>query len=406
MLSDPILVIGIIVTVGFLFGELAHRIKLPKVTGFIIAGIVLNPRLLPLVPPDITDHTTLVTEIALSFITFSVGGSLYLGRIRSLGKTIIWVTVLEAELAMLAVAFGFVALAPILGMGAGVALIIPLGVLLGALASPTDPSATLAVSHEYHARGDVSSTILGVAALDDACGIMNYSLGVAVAQILLTHAPFNFDLSVVQPVLAILGGVFTGMVFGYVFNRISLFMRRETEGAFIVVIFAMLLLCFGTAHLFRCDELLSTMTAGVVVVNFNPTRDMIFTMLERYTEELVFVLFFTLSGMQLDFSTLVNSLFFIALFVVLRAIGKAIGAVSGAFIAQAPSNVKKYTALGLLPQGGIVIGLALMIQASPAFASISGTIVSIVIGATVVHEVVGPLLAKIALQRAGEIPPL
>ncbi|HPF98518.1 MAG TPA: cation:proton antiporter [Kiritimatiellia bacterium] len=403
---NPILIVGLVIITGFLFGELAQLVKLPKVTGYILAGICINPRLLPLIPQDFTTHTDLITNVALSFITFSVGGTLLAGRLKKLGKTILWITVFEAEFALLAVVLGFLALAPFVGHGSTAAWagkILPLGILLGCLASPTDPSATLAVSHEYHAKGDVSSTIMGVAAFDDVFGIINYSLAVAAARILLAHTGFAPGGAVVAPAVSIVGGVLTGAAFGWLFNQLARFMKRDTEGAFIVLVFALLSLCFGLATVLKVDELLATMTMGVIVVNFNPNQEIIFRMLERYTEELIFVLFFTLSGMQLNFATLRSSLLFVALFVVFRAIGKGAGATFGAFVSHASPNVKKYTALGLLPQGGIVIGLALMIKANPAFASISDSVVGIVIGATVIHEIIGPIAAEIALKKAGEI---
>ena len=259
------------------------------------------------------------------------------------------------------------------------------------------------MAHEFKAKGPVSSTVLGVAAFDDVFGIINYSLAVAVARILLAHAGFSPATAVSGPALAIAGGILTGVAFGGIFNLAGRFMKRDTEGALIVLVFALLALCFGTAHRLKFDELLATMSMGVVVVNFNPNQERIFGMLERYTEELVFVLFFTLSGMQLNFEALRGSLVFVAVFVILRALGKTAGTALGAAIGQAPAKVRKYTALGLLPQGGIVIGLALMIKANPAFASIADSVVGIVIGATVIHELIGPVAAEIALTRAGEI---
>lgn len=405
---NGMLTIGLIIAVGFVFGELASKIKLPKVTGYILAGIALNPHLSPLIPAHFTTQTGLITNIALSFITFSVGGTLLLKRIRALGKTIISITIFEAEFALLAVVLGFVALTPFIGHGISAVWagrLLPLGILLGCLASPTDPSATLAVAHEYKAKGPVTSTIMGVAAFDDVFGIINYSLAVAVVKILLTHEAFSFQASVLVPLLQIVGGIFMGILFGFVFNFISRFMRRESEGAFIVVIFAMLALCFGAAEWLKVDELLATMAMGVVVVNFNKNHELVFHILERYTEELVFVLFFTLSGMQLNFSTLASASLFVLLFVLLRALGKFSGTRLGAHLSGASPVVKRYAAFGLLPQGGIVIGLALMIKANPAFSSISDTVVGIVIGATVIHELIGPICSELALKKADEIPP-
>ena len=175
------------------------------------------------------------------------------------------------------------------------AVFIPISLLLAALASPTDPSATLAVTHEYKAKGDVSSTIMGVAAFDDALGIVNYSIAITIAGLLILNKSFNVYSSVISPLYVIFGAIVLGVAFGFIFNTISWAIKRETEGMFIVIIICFLLLCFGVAKIIGVDELLSTMAMGAFVVNFNKMREKIFKILERYTEELIFVLFFTSS---------------------------------------------------------------------------------------------------------------
>jgi Kef-type K+ transport system membrane component KefB len=403
---ESTLIIGLIIFTGLLFGELAKVVKLPKITGYIVAGICLNPQWFHFIPQDFTEHTNLVTNISLSFITFSVGGTLLYSRLKTLGKTILYITIFEAEFALLAVITGFLLLSFIPGnhfppVLAG--MLIPFSILLGTLASPTDPSATLAVIHEYKVQGDVSSTILGVAAFDDAFGIINYSIGVSLASVLISHEGFNVYSSILDPTIVVIGGITLGVIFGLALNLMTKVLNKETEGALIVSVFAMLTLCYGTAMQIGVDELLATMIMGCIVVNYNPIQEKIFRILERYTEELIFVLFFTLSGMHLKFSALSGSLFFIGCFVVFRSIGKTAGAILGSSLSRASSTVKRYAFWGLIPQGGIVIGLALMIKANPVFANIADSLIGIIIGATIIHELIGPLLSKIALRKAGEI---
>jgi Kef-type K+ transport system membrane component KefB len=140
-----------------------------------------------------------------------------------------------------------------------------------------------------------------------------------------------------------------------------------------------------------------------VVVNFNPNREKIFQILERYTEEIIFVIFFTLSGMHLNFKVLGSSVLLVVIFIILRNSGKFLGTWLGATISKSSPQVKKYTVGGLIPQGGIVVGLALVVKQHQDFSTIADFIISIIIGATVVHELVGPILSKISLQKAGEI---
>jgi len=404
---SSVLLVGITVFAGFAAGEVARKLGLPKVTGFILAGVLLNPTVTGFIPHDFAEHTDLVTNIALSFITFSVGGTLLFSRVRTLGKSIISITLLEAESAFVVVLLGTVLVGPLFvhaGDATWTGTFIPVALLIACLASPTDPSATLAVVHEYKARGKVTSTVLGAAAFDDVLGIINYSIAIALAQMLVVHAKLDFSSVVLAPAVDILGAVALGIAFGFAFNLLTGLVRRETEGVLIVAVLSMLSLCFGAASLIGVDELLSTMTMGMIVVNYNPLREKVFQILERYTEELIFVLFFTLSGMHLGFATLVQNLPLVLLFVAFRTVGKVAGAMAGAQLGKSPRKVKKYVAGGLIPQGGIVVGLALLMQQNPAFKDISDIVINVIIGATVIHEIAGPIVSKMAIRAAGEIP--
>jgi len=403
---ESLLIIGAILFTGFVLGEIVSKIKLPKITGYLLAGILLNPGLFHIIPASFNEHTDVITNIALAFITFSVGGTLLYKKTKKLGKGIIGITFFEAEFAFLAVFLGFLAITPFflnIANATWFAVFIPISLLLAALASPTDPSATLAVSHEYKAKGEVSSTIMGVAAFDDALGIVNYSLAITVAGVLILHQTFNVYSSLIDPLFVIFGAMLLGAVFGFIFNSITWLVKRETEGMFIVIIICFLLLCFGVAKIIGVDELLATMSMGAIVVNFNRLREKIFKILERYTEELIFVLFFTISGMHLNFSVLSTSYILILFFIIFRTIGKVSGSKLGAYLAKSPRKVKKYVAGGLIPQGGIVIGLALLIKQNNAFDQIADIIISVIIGATIIHELIGPIIAKISLKKAGEI---
>ena len=402
---ESILIIGIIIFSGFVVGELCTRIRLPKVTGYILAGLILNPRLTHFIPEEFVEHTALVTNIALSFITFSVGGTLLFSKIRSLGKSIIYITIFEAEFAFLFVGASFIILAPIITSQPEftfLAFFIPLALLLASLASPTDPSATLAVEHQFKAKGEVTSTIMGVAAFDDILGILNYSLAVSIATIGILHQSLEIY-TIALPFIRILGSIILGSLFGYFLNILTKLVSKETEGVLITLIISLLALCYGLAGMFGADELLSTMTMGIIVVNYNIKKEKIFNMLERYTEELIFVLFFTISAMHLDFSVMVSNYLFIIVFIVFRSLGKLSGTIVGGKLSKSSRAVQKYTAGGLIPQGGIVIGLALVIKQNPAFNSVSDIILNVIIGATIIHEIIGPIVSKFSLEKAGEI---
>ncbi len=329
-------------------------------------------------------------------------------KIKRLGKGILYITPLEAEFAFLAVIIGILITVPFFmhkSTSSWIVTYVPLSLLIASLASATDPAATYAVAAEYKAKGSVISTVLGVAALDDVLGIINFSLAVVISQTIIAHQGFTLLNVVGKPLFNIFGAFALGIGSGFLFNGICYLIRRETEGVFIVLIVGMLALFFGLANLIGVDPLLTTMTMGAVVVNFNRYQEKLFKMLERYTEELVFVLFFTLCGMQLQLHIFLKCLVLILIFALFRFAGKFAGTFLGASLAKSDHKVKKYTAGGLVPQGGIIVGLALMLKQNPAFNTghIADIVISIIIGSTVIHELLGPIFVKLTLKKAGEI---
>ncbi len=407
---NTLLIVGTIIGAGYLLGELASKVGLPRVSGYILAGLALNPGVTGVVSRDFVQGTDAVTSVALAILTFAVGGTLAIAPLKELGRGIIMIALGEAELAALFVILGSMIVLPFfLDKGAGfITMVVPLAVLLGALASPTDPSATLAVIHQYKAKGQVSFSIMAAAALDDAIGIINFSVGMVIASFLIAHGHHVAGggiSALIKPVIEIGGALVLGVVSGLGFHYIPRLLRAESDGLLLVLIIGLLTLCYGLATAFGLDQLLATMTMGMAVVNFKASRDRIFRLLEEYIEPLVFVLFFTISGMLLDVAVLFRYFPLVLFFVLFRTAGKLTGAYLGATIGRAPQAVRRYTGFGLIPQGGIVIGLALILQREEGFADLSSILLSVVIGATVLHELIGPLTAKLAIQKAGEITP-
>ncbi len=399
-----LLTTGIIIFSGFILGELAAKISLPKISGYIIAGILLNPQVLGIVQQSFIEAGDPLVNISLAVITFEIGGSLSMNKIRSEGKNYIIMTIAESVLAYIFVfALFFVTTHYILHIFSSAYISIAFSIILASLAAPTDPSATLAVIKEYKAKGPVSSSVLGIAAFDDIIGIIFFTLSIAIAKILTGNSDLSFISSFGNLFYDIGLSFLIGVIFGFLLNKLSILFKKESEGALIVMILGVLITCYGTATYFEVDELLATLAMGVIVINFNTQAKIIFTLIERYTEELIFVIFFTLSGLHLDISMLSGHSILIILFIVARALGKFTGIWSSSAFIDVTPNVKKYTAGGLLPQGGIVIGLSLLIAKEKAFHDFSTLIMTLVIGTAVIHELLGPIISKISLKKAGEI---
>jgi len=345
------------------------------------------------------------TDFSLAILTFAIGGTLAFGPLKELGKKIIFIALGEAQLSAFLVMVGCLATLPFLlpEIGGFWTTIAPLAVLLGALASPTDPSATLAVVRQYKAKGMVTFSIMASAALDDALGILNYSLGIVVAIVLVTHHVEGIG-TIFEPLIGIGGALGLGVIAGLIFRYVPTWLQGESDGLQIALLLGTLGLCYGVSVMLGLDQLLATMAMGMTVVNTSrrQERPHVFHLLEESVEPIVFIVFFTVSGMLLDVAILIQYLPVVLLFVVFRSIGKLVGANVGARLGKASRNVRKYAGWGLIPQGGIVIGLALLVQQEPALASISNILLNVIIGATVIHELIGPLTAKIAIMKSGE----
>lgn len=275
--------------------------------------------------------------------------------------------------------------------------------VLASLAAPTDPSATLAVIHEYKAKGEVSSSMLEIAAFDDIVGIVIYTLVTAFAAIFMGKTDVAFGTSMLDMLIGIGGAVLTGALIGFLFNYLVKWFRKQTEGSLIVLTFGLVLLSYGISEYFGFESLLATLTLGAVVVNSNSFADKILQLMERYTDELIFVVFFTLSGLHLQLSSIGGSAVLIIIYILARAAGKFLGIYTGSILLNVSPNVKKFAAGGLLPQGGIVIGLALLIANDGIFDKMASMIIGIVIGAALIHEIAGPIASRFSLKKAGEI---
>lgn len=404
---NKFLIVGVILFLGFVLGQVLHRLKLPKIVGYLLAGLILNPQICPFVPSNITADTDIIENIAIAFIAFSIGGTIVFPEIKKLGKGIFFITIFEAEITFLAITAGFLAILPLVTnfpMASWFAVFLPFSLLLGCLGSPTDPSAALAVTHEYNAKGEVSSTMLSIAGFDDVLGIINYSVAIVIAQAIITKEAFSLSAVIVTPALILAGSLFLGCVLGLIFNFITKhIISKDSEGMFFVLILSFLTTCWGLAALLHAEEILSIMIMGIVVTNYNSQPKKIFAMLERYSEELIFLLFFVLSGMHLDFGVPHIIFLLIICFVIFRIIGKYAGTALGAKIAGSSPKIKKYTASGLIPFGGIVIGLALVLNQNPVFKDISNYLISIIVGGTIINEFIGPIFVKKALKSSGEI---
>lgn len=400
-----LLVIGLLLIVGYSLGYLASKIGLPKIIGYIATGIVFSPYSFGFLDKEMLPQTEPLIDVSLAFIAFEVGGTLKWDKLKNYGTLLMRILLMESLLPFFLVLV-FICVAGYLFPGIFSIeshWILILALLIAPLASPTDPSATIAVMHQYKAKGQVSDTILEVAALDDAMGVLLFSISVAVATIVTGSSDTSIGISVVHAFYKIAGAVLIGGISGWLMGFLSKAFKIENDGQWIVLLAAVIIFTFGISTFLNLDEILAAMALGAFITNFNKQSKLLFKIVERYTEALIMLLFFILSGLHLDIFAIPDATLLIVIFVILRITGKYFGARLGAIWGNAPMKIRKYTGGGLIPQGGIVIGLALLLSKNPDFAKISHTLLAVIMGSTILHELLGPLAAIQTLRKAGEI---
>ncbi len=400
------LALGLLLLAGLAGGVIAGQLRLPRVAGYVLAGAALSPELAGgWLLPGVSAWSGEFTTAALSLIAYLVGSSLGQSSLRQLGVAVPLIALGESAGAVVVVWLGLWLLLPVLGQAADATA---LALAFAAVACTTAPAGTIAVVRQYRADGPLTRTLLGVVALDDAFGIVLFSLATALAPLLLT-VPEGAALSVpgelVHGLLAgareiglslLLGGL-AGIVLARGVERLA-----YSELALPLTL-GVVLLVAGAADALQASPLLAAMATGLVGRRRLPAASRRLSEPLETLEETVFVLFFVLAGAHVDPRLLAAYLPLIGIYLVLRVASKVLGARLAAQASGAEPAVARNIGWGLVPQAGVAVGLALSLGDRPGFEHVTPTVVNVVLGATVIHELVGPLYARWALARAGEL---
>jgi len=386
---NVMLKIAIILAVGIIGGKVARLIKLPNVSGYLVAGLLLGPSFFNFVSPADIQSFNLVNEIALAAIAFSIGNEFVLKEIKKIGKSIFIITLLEvvgAVLLVFSVMF-FIFRQPF-----------AFSIVIAAMSAATAPAATLLVMKQYNAQGPLTRTILPVVALDDVVGIVIFGIALSLAKITAYKQQMSIISMIAGPIIEIAGSVILGFVLGVILSWFSKKTRGRDELQAITL--AIIGLATGISLLLGFSPLLTCIVLGTVLVNVQQNSTRVFDSINSFATP-IYVLFFTIAGASLDLSILKTVGIMGLSYVLARGIGKIIGAWAGASMVKAEPVVRKYLGLGLLPQGGISIGLMVLVrQQLPDYAIAINTII---IYSNLIYEVSGPIFAKIAIKKAGEI---
>ncbi len=380
--------LGIAMTAGLIFNRIVKKFNLPNVTGYLLAGLLIGPYVLDLFPSEAVAEMNLVTNTALGFIAFSIGGSFNIANIKAIGGKVLVITLLEACTASL-----FVILAVLLFR-----FPVPVALALGAIAAATAPATTLLVARQYHADGPVTRMLLPVVALDDAVCIILFSILTSIAAVIENGTELSIAEMILDPLREIGLSLVLGAGLGLVVALCSRAFKSRANR--IAVIVCSVFLCVSLADKWGLSALLVCMMNSAVMVNVSKESDKMLDVCDRWTPPL-FLLFFVISGAQLNLSVLPQIGLVGIIYLLARSLGKYVGATTGSTIVKTDKNIRKYLGLTLLPQEGVAIAMSQMVTGVlPAYGE---QIRAVILSATLVYELTGPLISKLALTKAGEI---
>jgi len=383
--AKTLITIGLLFLLGLLTDALGRRTKLPRVTLLLIFGFLIGPAGLGFLNPSDGKWFSLITDMALVMIGFLLGEKITLSSLRQHGRFVLWLSVTEVIGTALVVFIGLL----VMRVPFDIAL------LLAGIAPATDPAASTDVVHETRAHGVFTNTLLGIVAVDDAWGLMVFSLMLTVAQVATGQGP------AIEPVLtgawdlggALLLGICLGIPMAFITGRV-----RPGEPTLVEAL-GIVFLCGGIAIWVKVSFLLASMVLGCVVSNLARHHTRPFHAIE-YIDWPFMILFFVLAGASLDPRALYQVGIVGAVYVILRFIGRLIGAWAGAAVSNAEPSMGRWMGLALMPQAGVALGMALVaVHHRPELTEV---IMPVVIASTVLFEVVGPVLTRSSLVHVGD----
>ena len=389
-------------------------LKMPAVTGYLIAGILIGPYCLGKLGVEGLGFPTmaylktfsLFNDVALGFIAFAIGNEFRLSQLRKTGRQATVIGIFQALMAALLVDIALIALHFFV---LGVQLPLADAITLGAIATATAPAATLMVVRQYKAKGELTNLLLPIVALDDAVGLIVFAISFGMAKAL-KFGHFDMTSILVEPILEIFLSLLLGFVMGSIFSAAEKYFKSNSKRLSLSITFVILTVAIsmmefevGGVHI-GFSSLLVCMMLGTVFCNVCDFSEEIMGKTDRWTAPL-FILFFVLSGAELELNVF-SSLSVVCIglvYIVARSIGKWLGASLSAKFTHCSPKIQKYLGITLLPQAGVALGMSVTVAQT---LGAEGMVVrNIVLFGVLIYELVGPTLTRIALTRAGDIVP-
>ncbi len=409
---QALLSLSVSIFAGLMLSRVAKLAKLPAVTAYLVAGILVGPYVLGsfgikglgfISMADVNSYS-IISDVALGFIAFMIGNEFRLSQLQKTGKQATVIGIFQAVITTIVVDAALIGLHFVMPD----VLSLPTAITLGAVASATAPAATLMVVKQYKAKGPLTDVLLPVVALDDAVGLVLFAASFGVAKALVSGT-IDVISVVVEPLIEVVGSLLLGFVMGLLFSFFEKFFHSRSKRmamsvTFVLLTVALSMLKFniGRVHV-SFSSLLVCMMLGTVFCNICDFSEELMDRVDRWTAPL-FILFFVISGAQLQLSVFTNVAVVLigVVYIASRCLGKYSGAFLSAKSVHCDKNIVKYLGITLFPQAGVALGMALKAQSLPACGSM---VANITLFSVLIYELVGPLLTKISLVKAGEIKP-
>ncbi len=409
-----LLSVSIALLAGLLMTRLFKPFKLPSVTAYLIAGVLIGPYCLGKLGIEgigfdkmsSVESLAIVSEVALGFIAFAIGNEFRFDDLKKTGKQALIIGIFQAIVATILVDFALLAVHVIMPDK----LSVPQLITLGAIATATAPAATLMVVRQYKAKGPLTKLLLPIVALDDAVGLVVFAVSFGIAKTLVSGTVDVVSI-VVNPIIEIVCSLLLGALMGWVLTQLEKLFNSNTNRlnltigvVFLTASLSMLEFPIGSVHI-HFSPLLTCMMLGTVFCNICPLSHDLMNASDKWTSPL-FALFFVISGAELELSVFADWAIVVVgvVYIIFRCLGKYFGAYASAKATKCSPNICKYLGITLFPQAGVALGMCA--TAMQLGADEGALIRNITLFAVLIYELVGPLLTRQALQAAGEIHPI
>ncbi len=407
---ETLLTLSIALFAGLMLSRLAKLLKLPAVTAYLIAGVLIGPYLLGsfgveglgfISLADVKKYS-IISDVALGFIAFAIGNEFRLSHLKSTGKQATVIGIVQAVVATLIVDAALIGVHFLMPDK----LSLPAAIVLGAIASATAPAATLMVVRQYKAKGPLTDILLPIVALDDAVGLVLFAISFGISKALISNRVDLVSI-IAEPILEVVLSLLLGAIIGWLFNFFERFFHSRSKRmamsvTFVLAAVALSKLTFeiGGVHI-AFSSLLVCMMLGTVFCNICDFSEELMDRVDRWTAPIL-ILFFVISGAELELSVFTDWAIVVVgiVYIIARSAGKYMGAFVSAKATKCDSSIVKYLGITLLPQAGVALGMAMKAETLGADGAV---VANITLFAVLIYELIGPMLTKISLMKAGEI---